>query len=272
MDKSVKWLYASECDGGGLSAWNDDGKWMNAYPEVTGYLLPTLINYNAGDLAMRCGEWLLTQQNDNGSWNGLDGVQRPFDTSAIIEGLAAMFEYTYEAKYKQAVNKSRAWMNTMITSEGYLQNSPASKLPEIYNLRASAIIGNKKELAFWQSHGLNKGEARAHYLAYALEGALNIDPDNKWAIAQIEMAYTQQTGFIPFYVRPDWGANHPSVDYCATAQMGILYHRVGLDPSRVYRLLESVVAPDGGIAQSNDDARQILWSVKFYLDLKAVMQ
>ena len=272
MDKSLTWLYSSERDGGGLAAWNDGGQWMNAYPEVTGYLLPTLIHYNAFDLAERCALWLLSKQNDNGSWNGLDGVQRPFDTSAIVEGMTAMFESTREVKYRTAAQKAITWMRTQISGEGYLHNSPDKKSPEIYNLRASAIIGNAKELEYWQAHGLNHGEARSHYLAYALEGALNIEPANRWAIAQIEMAYTQQTGFIPFFVRPDWGANHPSVDYCATAQMGLLYQRVGLDASKVYRLLDNVVTWDGGITQSNDDPRQILWAVKFYLDLKKVMQ
>jgi hypothetical protein len=272
MDKSLQWLYASECDGGGLSAWNDGGKWFSPYLEVTGYLLPTLLRYNAGDLAERCADWLLTQQNDNGSFNGLDGVQRPFDTSAIVEGLIRMFQVTGKFEYIKAANHAMTWMRTLVSSEGFLYNSPDNRLAEIYNLRASAILGNKRELKYWQQRGLNQGEARAHYLAYALEGALNIDPANEWAISQIEMAYAQQTGFIPFFVRPDWGANHPSVDYCATAQMGILYHRIGLDPSRVLRLLDGVVGANGGIAQSNDDPRQILWAVKFYLDFKKVMQ
>lgn len=272
IDKTLVWLYSAECDNGGISAWNDGGKWHNGYLEVTGYLLPTLIHYGAHDLALRCADWLISNQNNDGSWNGLDGVKRPFDTAAIIEGLTAMFETFNVPRHSYAVQKAVEWMQTQISPEGYLYNSPSQHTPEIYNLRASAIIGNKAELEYWQTRGLNQREARAHYVAYALEGALNLDPANKWAREQIEMAHSQQTGLIPFYICPDWGANHPSLDYCASAQMGILYQRIGLDAGKVYKLLKGVVTNNGGIPQADGDGREIAWGAKFWLDFKKVMQ
>jgi hypothetical protein len=277
-DISLQWLYAAEQEAGGISAWKtEDGTWHNAYQEVTGYLLPTLLSYSADDLALRCANWLMDIQNDNGSWNGLDGIQRPFDTSAIIEGLNAVANAYYDSPYLDtkrciiAIEKARHWISTQVSPMGYLYNSPTHLQPEIYNLRASAIIGNVAELYYWKSHGLNHREARSHYVAYALEGALNIDNTDAWAVEQIQMAYVTQTGFVPFYVTPDWRTNHPSPDYCATAQMGILYHRVGLDAGKVYRLLKSVIEPNGGLFQSSDDKRQISWAVKFFLDFKKVM-
>jgi hypothetical protein len=273
MDKSVMWLYAAECDGGGISAWKDEtGRWHDPYPEVTGYLLPTMLAHGANDLALRCAAWLVQVQNSDGSWNGLDGIRRPFDTAAIVEGLQATHALFNIPRHHHAITRALAWVCEQVAPEGYLINSPTYPQPEIYNLRASAIIGNKQELEYWKAHGLNGREQRTHYLAYALEGALNIDGADRWARDQIEIAYNMQPGLMPFYVDPDWRSTHPSFDYCASAQMGILYKRIGLDAGRVYRLLESVIEPNGGIPQADGDLRQIAWAVKFWLDFRKVME
>ena len=273
MDKSALWLFAAECEGGGISAWKtEDGRWANAYPEVTGYLLPTMVKWGAGDLALRSASWLLSLQNGDGSFNGIDGKPRPFDTAAIIEGLVYVHEWSGMFQFINAAERAMQWTRQQIHPYGYLTNASDNDIPEVYNLRASAIIGNNSELSYWKEHGLNRGEQRTHYLAYALEGALNINEDDTWARQQIIMAYNMQSGLMPFYVRHDWSSNHPSFDYCASAQMGILYQRIGLDAGRVYRLLTGALEPNGGLCQSNDDKRQIAWAVKFYLDLKKVMQ
>lgn len=266
------WLYAAECEGGGISAWNDAGKWHSAYPEVTGYLLPTMVKWGADDLALRCANWLLSVQNADGSFNGIDGTPRPFDTAAIVEGLVFVYNEINQEKFIQAAAKAREWMRTQINADGCLVNSPNLPTAEIYNLRASAILHNPRELEYWQENGLNNKEQRSHYLAYALEGALNFDNDDEWAKSHIEMCCAMNPGLMPFYVRPDWSTNHAHYDYCASAQMGILYERIGLDVSRLYRLLEAIVEPNGGIPQSDGDRRQIAWAVKFWLDFKEMMQ
>jgi len=271
MDKTLQWLYSAECDTGGISAWRtEDGRWHQAYPEVTGYLLSTLINWGAGDLALRCARWLLSVQNPDGSFNGLDGVPRPFDTSAIADGLFYIYDWTRELDYILAAVKATGWISGLIQPDGYLSNSPKNPNPEIYNLRASAIIGNRRELHYWRKHGLNTREQRSHYMAYALEGALRLN-DATWAKQQIEMAHVKQSRLIPFFVDPDWHTSHPSYDLCATAQMGILFKKIGLDATGTYNALEHHIEANGGVPQSPDDKREIAWGAKFWLDFKEVM-
>lgn len=260
------WLYASECKGGGLSAWNDNGMWQAPYPEVTGYCIPTLLHWNACDLAERCANWLLTVQNRDGSFDGIDGNPRAFDTSAIAEGLMSYFAYTGDIKYYDAINRAAIWMKGQVTEEGYLKNSIRNSNPETYNLRASAIIHNAKELEYRKRVGFPKVE-RVHYLAYALEGALNLGAED-WVKPQLELAYNTQTGLFPFWIDRQWNRSSDESDYCATAQMGILFHRVGLDATRYYRLLEQRIEPNGGLCQGDRDKRQILWACKFWLDFK----
>ena len=271
MNATLKWLYASECDGGGISAWKmPDGRWHTVYPEITGYVLPTLIKWGAGDLAIRSADFLLSIQNHDGSFNGIDGIPHPFDTSAIIEGLMVMYEHTTDVRYYKAAESATEWMYTQISSEGYLYNSPQSHTPHIYNLRASSIIGNYREGMYWKHRKLITDRERTHYLAYALEGALN-DGEKEWAMQYIELAYRSNNRLQPFYVSYDWQPMYADFDICASAQMAILFHRVGLDVERHYAAIKHHVTENGGVPQSTSDARQISWGAKFYLDLAYLM-
>lgn len=274
MDKSVQWLYAAEQSSGGIAAWrNPDGSYHKAYEEVTGYLIPTMLKWGAGDLARRCADWLLTVQNKDGSFNGLDDVPRPFDTSAIIEGLVSMFQYTGEIKYTNAALAAQTWMRRQVMKEGYLPNSPRPNTlhAEIYNLRASAIILNKQELNYWHKRGLIKEHTRAHYLAYALEGALNFG-DTEFARPYLEEIYQRYMRLIPFWLSRDWRNTDGGDDICATAQFAILFHRMGWDVRHYCDILKNYVMPNGGIWQSTTDKREIAWAIKFYLDLKEAVK
>jgi malonyl-CoA O-methyltransferase len=271
MNQTIKWLYAAENDTGGIAAWKADGRFAQSYPEVTGYILPTLIKWGAGDLAIRCADWLLSIQNKDGSFNGLDGKPRAFDTAAIIEGLLYMYEATIDSKYYNAMAAAVEWTYSQISPEGFLINSPGTPTAHIYNLRASAIIENELELFYWTHKPMIKGRERTHYLAYALEGLLNFGKAELVRPA-VELAYYSGQLFQPFEVDEEWRPVRADVDYCASAQMAIIFHRAGLNVSRHYEALRRRVEPNGGIAQSSFDDRQIAWAAKYYLDLAAIME
>lgn len=273
MDKTVQWLYSAELPGGGLSAWRtEDGRWHDAYPEVSGYLLPTLIKWGAGDLAIRTARWLLKQQHPDGYWLGLDGVPRAFDTAAVLEGLTAMYEWSAQYEYIEAVIRARTWMQGQIQPGGWLSVSPTDPGPQVYTLRASALIDNRRELHHWRRAGLIHGrENRTHYLAYALEGALKLN-DADLVRPHLELAKERNPGLMPFFVDGQWSMTHPADDLCATAQMGILFERVGLDAAPTYAALKARVCEDGGVWQSTSDRRQILWAAKYFLDFKELME
>lgn len=270
MNKTLEWIRRAEQPTGGLAAWQlGDGSYHSSYQEVTGYLLPTLIKFGAHDLVIRCADWLLRVQNPNGSYNGLDGIPRPFDTSAVIEGLEAVYKATGTAIYRDAANRATAWMMTQ-THNGHLKNNPGNNEANIYQLRAASIIGYRDELRYWEFRPLITGKERSHYLAYALEGLLNFGAVDV-AMPYIEMAYHSGNLLQPFYVDADWQPVYSDVDYCASAQMAILFHRVGLDTSAHYEAVKRCVKDDGGLAQGNADNRSILWAAKYLLDLQYLM-
>jgi hypothetical protein len=72
--------------------------WAKAYPETTGYLIPTLLRYadllhdeSLYALALQCRNWLLGIQLPSGAWaGGLAGETRPsvFNTAMILRGIS----------------------------------------------------------------------------------------------------------------------------------------------------------------------------------------
>jgi malonyl-CoA O-methyltransferase len=63
---------------------------QNAYPEVSGYLVPSLIAYGERGLARRSLEWLINIQQPDGSFTDPDGgAPYIFDTGQVLRGLNA---------------------------------------------------------------------------------------------------------------------------------------------------------------------------------------
>ncbi|MFN0014856.1 MAG: hypothetical protein ACKVU2_09940 [Saprospiraceae bacterium] len=98
----MSWLRTSivATDGRGSShSYSPVWGWTRAYPETTGYLIPTLLQYAdlmqddiLREMAERCRRWLLDIQLPNGAWaGGMAGETRPsvFNTAMILWGVGA---------------------------------------------------------------------------------------------------------------------------------------------------------------------------------------
>lgn len=86
--------------------------WSPAYPETTGYLIPTLLDYDPifpelqlQTLAQNCVKWLLSIQLENGTLKG--GLQNSspivFDMAQILLGLTNMYQNFPSNQLKQAI-------------------------------------------------------------------------------------------------------------------------------------------------------------------------
>ena len=122
MNPTLKWLIAQELPDGGIRAWENGP----VYPEVTGYSIPTLMKYGERELAFRNAEYLKRTQGKDGSFRGIDGVKRIFDTSACYEGLKYL-------GYVSEAYEAREWI--------FYQ--PYNK--KIYNVRAYELIGIRRK-------------------------------------------------------------------------------------------------------------------------------
>ena len=116
FDKATDWL-ESHCV-------NDCSIMINSieripYPEVTGYYIPTLLNWGYKNLAIKFANWLCEIQNEDGSWNAPDNsAAYVFDTAQVLKGLLAIEKYNKSVT--KNIKKGCDWLISNINSQGRL--------------------------------------------------------------------------------------------------------------------------------------------------------
>lgn len=128
---SIDWLIQSKHASGGASAYHAPLLgWSKPYPETTGYIIPTLLEYYhyseykpAYETAIEFGEWLLSIQSDEGYW--FAGQHPPkkedpsvFNTGQILFGLISLFKETNDSKWADSLDKATEWLCRSIDEHG----------------------------------------------------------------------------------------------------------------------------------------------------------
>ncbi|MEJ2651565.1 MAG: hypothetical protein P8173_07190 [Gammaproteobacteria bacterium] len=95
------------------------------YPEVTGYYIPTLYDWQERALARICTKWLLSIQLPEGAFPAPDGVPYTFDTAQVMRGLCAALEDMdgVETPLRRACD----WLVAQIDADGRL-TTPSTEL------------------------------------------------------------------------------------------------------------------------------------------------
>lgn len=132
LDISIDWLLRSIRTAKGSSAHFSFLGWSQPYPETTGYLIPTLINYAAkkenADFLIRTaeslGSWLLSIQSKNGFWNagvhknGMSEIPSIFNTAQILKGMASLYLETGDSKWVEAGYNGAKWLSDNLNTDG----------------------------------------------------------------------------------------------------------------------------------------------------------
>jgi len=185
------------------------GDWKAAYPETTGYIITTLLDYadytcekRLEDYAYKLGEWLLSIQLDSGAWQGLqvDSPQKPvaFNTAMILDGISEIYRRTKNDKYGDALQRAIQWLVNIQDEDGCWSRMTYHDRPVTYNslmcanvLKANSLLRNseytvaaKRQLE-WVCGQINNGfvnncdvtqnhmdDPLMHYVGYTLEGLL----------------------------------------------------------------------------------------------------
>lgn len=94
-EKALCWLREHEAPGGGIREHSES---QAGYPEVSGYLIPTLLAYGEKDIAARFVRWLLSIQRSDGGFTDCAGTtEYVFDTGQCLRGLLAGEQLVAEA-------------------------------------------------------------------------------------------------------------------------------------------------------------------------------
>jgi hypothetical protein len=221
----MEYIKGLELASGGVSGWGGSP----AYPEVSGYLIPTLLDYDERELAVRLADWLVSIQNDDGSFGDMYNLMRSFDTAAVMEGLERI-------GYYEPALKARKWLKKQIREDGAIRITPQTMDTHLYTMRVSGLLDSQAGADYWMETPWK--DTREHYVAYALEGLA-------------KMGYH---GFVKEKLQErDWSSD----DLCANAQMAILHYQAGLNYSHFVDLVKK------GIIYNSWTAKWILdmWKV-----------
>jgi hypothetical protein len=135
ISEAIAWLgraqdNANPRDGGVARHFSlETGSWSASYPETTGYIVPTLIQYaklrndaDVRDRAKRMLDWLVSIQYPSGAFQGglvnaSPRVPVTFNTGQILLGLASGVE-AFGAIYREPMRRAADWLATTQDSDG----------------------------------------------------------------------------------------------------------------------------------------------------------
>jgi predicted SAM-dependent methyltransferase len=126
-------------------------KWLVSYPETTGYIIPTFIEYyklsnetKYLNFAELMGEWeidLFWEKGGIGEPEGVYGLSpRVFNTAQVILGFLSLFNETSEKKFLDSAIKAANWIVELQNENGsWSINTYAG--PKTYHSRVAWVLG-----------------------------------------------------------------------------------------------------------------------------------
>ena len=272
----------------------------NPYPEVTGYLIPTLLRYNEKEIAGKYTRWLVSNQNPNGSWPESGSPnENPFDVGQCIRGLTAMYMADENKRgLKDMIKRAVNWIvNHSNDFDGipipvsWNEVHPMTMLYAIAAVREAAQVFGYNE---WKEWAVNKFEyyidyyvdnygmfifdsnkMNSHFYFYIIEAIL----DFKYADEMTENAIFALEKFEEKYltdndVVPASDKDRTSCISTGQAQAAICYAKADMmkTAERLLRYMHVMQNPSGAFYGSYGPycsyfrTEQPSWAVKFYLD------
>lgn len=278
---ALAWLRANEIPSGGIRVHSAH---PDAYPEVSGYLIPTLLSYGEKDLAKRVIHWLLCIQRKDGSYTNPDGTPHVFDTGQILRGLLDGAQVVPGAL--AAAERAADYLTNEMSKGGtsgfgkrYLSNIPETVhlyvLPPL--LRASKVfvkpeyamvVNQCKEYYFDHSHFLQENTL-THFLGYELEALIDLGHADLASPLLTKLAdHLEKDASLDQTDGKSW--------ICAPglAQLAICWYKTGRwkAADKALAHLELHQNPSGGFFGSYGKGApyfpkfEISWAVKYYLD------
>jgi hypothetical protein len=194
VSAAVRWLLLAQeksksADGGVARHYGFLDGWATSYPETTGYILPTLVDWSerrndarAARAARRMADWLVSIQFPEGGFQGgkIDAarlVPVTFNTGQILLGLARA-ALKWGEPYRESMNRAARWLVETQDPDGCWRKFPTP----------FAMAGEKA----YETH-----------VAWGLFEAARVEPAEKYekaALANVRWALTQQR-------RNGWVAN-----------------------------------------------------------------
>jgi malonyl-CoA O-methyltransferase len=283
VERALAWTKNNELPTGGIRTYTDHPK---AYPEVTGYFIPTLIEYGCSGIALRSLEWLSKIQQKDGSFFSSDKKKSySFDTAQVLRGFLA--GYKKYGLYKENIELATNYLLSQFVDngkKGFVESYQNELPPESINLfslpplqEALELLEKKESLEmidnsikyYANQDDFLKLETLNHFLAYEIDGLIDLGKTEYVNSILAKLSEIQhKDGSLPAKQGVDW--------VCTTglAQIAICWYKTGYKSSadRAVEWLEENQNKSGGFFGSTKKIggyfphHEISWATKFYLD------
>lgn len=143
---AVEWLLRSQFNmiDYGFGSYRIGKGWTSSYPETTGYIIPTLMNYakikNEHEIMNCCvnaANWLVEIQKPSGGWQGETlHEKRPevvFNTGQIIRGLISVYEHNHDEKFLNSAIKAADWLCDIQEENGSWVKNAFMNVARVYD-------------------------------------------------------------------------------------------------------------------------------------------
>ena len=297
--RAMAWIRNNTIDGNGICVTHTK---RYVYPEVTGYYIPTLLEWGETGLATAYAKHLLSIQKENGAWyDSEDKLPYIFDTGQILKGLVAIRDLLPEVD--EHIIKACDWMLTRMEESGRLKApdgiswnpgeceetihayclSPIRDAGRLFG-RDDYTQAAHKSLAYYMEHDrdsiLHFGQI-SHFHAYVMEALADMGETElcREAMTNLEQ-YRNEGGGIPAFKDVPW--------ICTTGcfQLAVVWYKLG-DKEKGDRLFDYTCTfqnPSGGWYGSYPESKfknlfrsgrmkpgyfpveEISWANKYYLD------
>jgi rhamnogalacturonyl hydrolase YesR len=155
---AVTWILNAQkaTPNGGVSAWYNlsTGYCPTSYPEVTGYIIPTMFDLfhitgekKYRDVAIKMADWITSVQLSTGAVPAMDfSTPYVFDTGQCISGWVRAYKETGNARYLKAAEKAASWLVGMQSKDGSFPLTPFTRSTHTYHCRVSWMLLQLYEL------------------------------------------------------------------------------------------------------------------------------
>ncbi|VAW48329.1 hypothetical protein MNBD_GAMMA03-2076 [hydrothermal vent metagenome] len=252
------------------------------YLEVTGYLIPTLLDAGEINLAEQYADFLAYMQRPNGSFAGPDGREYIFDTGQALRGLNRVAKKW--KRFKPAAKRAADYIASSVQSTGQIpaiydgvitENVHVFILPVL--VEAAEVLNNldykqvaQRALHYYKNQpDILESNLLTHFYAYILDGFIDMG-EEEFIRPAIEKIFKKQkrNGSISAYPDVKW------VCLTGLTQLGIVAYKLGMteQAQKAWKFCAKHQNDSGGFygsvgrkAQYFQDA-EISWANKFFLD------
>lgn len=139
---AVDWILRAQHAGGdggvslGYFPCDVEGGWRPPYPETTGYIITSLLNFHhryqdehVGTQALRMARWEAEIQMPTGAVQGgpvcppEDQTPTAFNTGMVLDGWVSAYTFSGEQRLLDAATRAGDWLSSDLNAEGYFQTN-----------------------------------------------------------------------------------------------------------------------------------------------------